>query len=303
MKNAGRIAVIGSSNTDMVVLTDKFPAPGETVMGKDFLMNAGGKGANQAVAAARLGATVAFIGKVGSDMFGQEAIRTLKNEGIDVTSVSTDSENASGIAQITIDGNGENCIVVVPGANNTLTENDIQNAAKLICDADIVLLQLEIPLATVVHAAKFACQKGKKVILNPAPATELPDDLFPNLYMVTPNETEIELLTGIRVTDQSTAKVAAEMMINKGVEVVIITMGTAGAYIHSANIQEHITAPKVQAVDTTAAGDCFNGALALALAESRDLTDAVQFANRAASIAVTRLGAQSSLPNKNELDD
>lgn len=303
MKIESKITVIGSSNTDMVVMTTHFPAPGETILGGEFLMNAGGKGANQAVAAARLGGRVFFAGKVGSDIFGENAIKNIKNEGIDASGISTDPEAASGVAQIIVDKKGENSIVVAPGANLKINRDDIDNAENQITQADILLIQLEIPVDTIIYAAKKAHKLGKKVILNPAPATELPDELFTYLYMITPNESETELLTGISVTDEPSAAEAAKVLKKRGVENIIITMGSKGAFIFTDEMQKIIPAYNVKAVDTTAAGDCFNGALAVAIAAGTDLEEAVRFANRAASIAVTRPGAQASMPFRNEVEN
>lgn len=302
MKKTSKIAVIGSSNTDMVVRTPHFPAPGETILGGEFLMNAGGKGANQAVAAARSGGEVFFIGKVGSDIFGKNSIKNIKKEGIDVSGISTDPEAASGVAQIIVDEKGENSIVVAPGANQKLSREDIDNAEDQIRQADILLMQLEIPVDTILYAANKAHRLGKKVILNPAPATQLPDDLFTSLYMITPNENETELLTNIKVTDESSAAEAAKSLKNRGVRNVIITMGSKGAYVYTDELKQMVPAFDVQAVDTTAAGDCFNGALAVELSRGMDMIESVQYANRAASIAVTRPGAQASLPNREEVE-
>lgn len=301
MKISHNIVVAGSSNTDMVILADHFPVPGETILGGKFLMNPGGKGANQAVAACRLGGSVAFISKVGQDVFGRQAIQNLKDEGIEVSGVAVDPENPSGVAQITVDKHAENCIVVAPGANMSLNEKDIDNSLHLIEGADILLMQLEIPLKTIVYAAKKAYEKGKKVILNPAPAALLPDELYPHLYAITPNQTEAEFLTGIKVSEEGTAREAAAFFIQKGVQLVIITMGAAGAFIYTPDIARMIPAPKVRAVDTTAAGDTFNGALAVALSQGKDLEEAVHFANSAAALAVTKMGAQSSIPALSEL--
>jgi ribokinase len=302
MVKKSSITVIGSSNTDMVVMTSHFPAPGETILGGEFLMNAGGKGANQAVAAARSGGKVFFVGKVGTDIFGENAIENIKKEGIDVSGISIDPDAASGVAQIIVDENGENSIVVAPGANLKLTRNDIDHAESQISQADILLMQLEIPVDTIVYAAQKAHKLGKKVILNPAPATELPDELFEYLYMITPNESETELLTGIKVTDQSSAAEAAKALKTRGVGNIIITMGSKGAFVFTDELEQVVPAFDVQAVDTTAAGDCFNGALAVGLGTGKDLIEAVRYANRAASIAVTRAGAQASLPYKKEVE-
>lgn len=297
-----KIVVAGSSNTDMVILADHFPLPGETILGGKFLMNPGGKGANQAVAAARLGGSVAFIAKVGQDVFGQQAIRHLKEEGIDVNGVTVDPEHPSGVAQITVDKHAENCIVVAPGANMFLNKADIDQSLHLIEAADILLMQLEVPIATIEYAAQKAFEKGKKVILNPAPAAFLSDELYACLYMITPNETETEFLTGIKVGDENSAREAAEFFINKGVRIVVITLGAAGAWLYSRDIARMIPAPQVKAVDTTAAGDTFSGALAVALANGTEqLEEAVRFACRAAALSVTRMGAQSSIPVLSEL--
>jgi ribokinase len=296
------IVVIGSSNTDMVIVTDHFPMPGETVLGGKFLMNPGGKGANQAVAAARLGGRVSFIAKVGRDVFGQQAINSMMNEGIDVSMVAVDPTNPSGVAQITVDSVAENCIVVAPGANMTLGKADIDNASLQIDSAGVVLLQLEIPIDTVVYAIHKAHRAGKRVILNPAPAAALPDDLFKSIHIITPNETETELLTGIRVKDEITAEEASAVLRAKGVDTVIVTMGEKGAYVSSGGKTLLVPAARVRAVDSTAAGDTFNGALAAALARGDEIFSAVKFANNAAAIAVTRMGAQSSIPTQRELD-
>ena len=298
---AKKILVVGSSNTDMVIKTNHFPAPGETILGGKFLMNAGGKGANQAVAAARLGGSVTFVGKIGDDIFGNQAVRQLKEEGINVDFVAVDAENPSGMALITVDQNGENSIVVASGANGTLIPADFDEAIAELDESEFVLMQLEIPIPTVEYIARIAALKQKKVILNPAPATALSNELLQNLFLITPNETEAELLTGIKVTDEQTALKAAIVLHEKGVEMVIITLGAAGAFLLSGEKSEIIKAPKVVAVDTTAAGDTFNGALAVALAEGKTIQEAIAFANRAAAISVTRIGAQASVPYRNEI--
>lgn len=296
-----KIVVIGSSNTDMVIVTKHFPSPGETILGGEFLMNPGGKGANQAVAAARLGGNVTFVSKVGKDIFGQQAIQNLKSEGIDVAPVAVDPDKPSGVAMITVDSKAENCIVVAPGANMTMNRHDIDNAEKQIKDAGIILMQLEIPIDTVIYVAAKAHAMGKKVILNPAPAAKLPDELLRSLYMITPNESETELLTGVRVEDEKSAGKAASIFHEKGVNTVIITLGSQGAFISTDNMKRMVPAPMVKAVDTTAAGDTFTGALAVSLSKGEDILKAVIFANTAAAKAVTRLGAQSSIPFLKEI--
>ncbi|GAB2602582.1 ribokinase [Spirosoma areae] len=296
-----QILVIGSSNTDMVVKADKLPAPGETVLGGTFLMNAGGKGANQAVAAARLGGQVTFVAKVGSDIFGQQAIDGFRQAGIDTTYVQTDADHPSGVALINVDANGENCITVAPGANANLQPSETKAALQLAAANTLVLLQLEIPLQTVEQVVRQAAQQGLRVILNPAPAQSLPTDLFPHLFLITPNETEAELLTGIRVMDLPTAQQAATRLHDMGVSNVVITLGPKGAYLLMGTQGQVIATPAVKAVDSTAAGDCFNGALAVALAEGQALPEAVAFACQAASISVTRMGAQASMPTRSEV--
>ncbi len=295
------IKVIGSSNTDMVIKSKKLPAPGETLLGGTFMMNPGGKGANQAVAAARLGGNVTFVTKIGNDIFGSEAAELFGKEKINTKYIVKDAVNPSGVALINVDENGENSIVVAQGSNGTLSAGDINDEVFGTDDSDIFLMQLEIPVETVAFAAKKASANGNRVILNPAPACLLPDDLFRNLYLITPNETEAYILTGIEVNDTASAEAAARNLLEKGVRNVVITMGASGAYMLSDNISLMIPGFPVKAVDTTAAGDVFNGALAAALSEGSDISDAVAFANRAASISVTRMGAQASAPYRYEI--
>lgn len=297
-----RIIVVGSSNTDMVVKSKKLPAPGETILGGTFFMNPGGKGANQAVAAARLDGQVTFIAKTGNDLFGEQAIHIFKNEGIDTRFIIRDKKYPSGIALITVDENGENCIVVAPGSNAALSAYDIEDAAYETDNSDVFLMQLEIPVSTVEFVAHKAAEKGSRVILNPAPARLLSDDLLELLYMITPNEVEAEILTGIKVNDAASAEVAAQKIYHKGVKNVIITMGAAGAYMLNSSFSGMIGVVPVKAVDTTAAGDVFNGAIAVAISEGLALKDAVRFANKAASVSVTRMGAQASAPYRKEIE-
>ena len=298
-----KIVVIGSTNTDMVIKTSHLPLPGETILGGEFLMNPGGKGANQAVAASRLGGDVAFISKTGNDIFGEQSVENLRREGVNTENIVVDPENPSGVALITVDSRAENCIVVAPGSNMTLKPDDIDKAIKQIEMADIVLLQLEIPIETVEYTAQIAFRNEKRVILNPAPAQKLSDSILKTIYILTPNETEAEILTGVKVTNTDTAKKAAQILLKKSVEIVIITMGGNGAFVHTNSLSELIPAPEVKAVDTTAAGDTFNGALAVAVSEGFNIREAVQFANKAASIAVTRLGAQASTPYRSEVGE
>lgn len=297
-----RIVVVGSSNTDMVIKMDHLPVPGETILGGKFLMNPGGKGANQAVAAAKLGGDVVFIAKVGNDVFGQEAVQGFRKAGIHTEFIATDPGQPSGVATIMVDGKGENSIAVASGANNSLSAADVDLAKEEIRAADILLMQLETPLQTVEHAAVIGKRENTTVILNPAPARELSDHLLGMLDVITPNETEAEGLTGIKVENMESAGMAAEALREKGVGTVIITLGSQGAYVRSDLFAGLVPSRKVEAVDTTAAGDTFNGALAVGLANGSGIEAAVGFANKAASISVTRLGAQSSAPKLEEVD-
>lgn len=300
--NKDRIVVIGSTNTDMVIKAHHLPTPGETILGGDFFMNPGGKGANQVVAVTRLGGNATFIAKIGKDIFGRQAIDILKKEGINTEYVFEDEEKPSGVALITVDEQAENCIVVAPGANATLDRKDIDRAICEIEKADWILMQLETPIDTVKYVAEIAARKNIKVILNPAPASSLPLDLLSRLYMITPNATEAGIIAGIEVTDIASAKNAARIIHQKGVNTVIITLGSVGALIYENERFEVVDSVKVLAVDTTAAGDTFNGALVVALSEGRSVLDAVRFATRAASISVTKLGAQSSIPFRIEIE-
>ncbi len=296
-----RIIVIGSSNTDMVVKSKKLPARGETILGGTFLMNPGGKGANQAVAAARLNGNVTFVTKTGNDLFGDQSKQLFDIEGINTRFIVKDLKNPSGIALITVDENGENCIVVAPGSNGTLSAFDIDDEVYGNDPSDVFLMQLEIPVSTVDYVAQKVAEKGNRVILNPAPARQLSNDLLSSLCVITPNEVEAELLTGIEVTDALSAEKAAERLFKKGIRNVVITMGASGAYLLNQEVSKLIPVVPVKAIDSTAAGDVFNGALAVALSEGKSLEEAVSFANKAASISVTRMGAQASAPYRNEL--
>lgn len=305
--DAKKIVVVGSTNMDMVVRTSHIPTHGETVLGGAFFMNPGGKGANQAVAVARLGpgpgGNVLFVSKIGNDIFGKQAMQGFAAEGIDTSCIICDPVLPSGVALITVDAAGENSIVVASGANGNLLPSDIEAALGEIGTAGVVLLQLEIPLATVEYVAGYATSCGVKVILNPAPAFVLPSELFSHIYVITPNETEASMLSGVEVLDLGTAKQAATRIRELGVPNVVITMGAAGALVLEGEVFVQVPVRKMQPVDTTAAGDVFNGALAVALAEGLGLPDAVRFACEAAAVSVTRLGAQSSIPYRSELKD
>jgi len=301
MPSHNSIIVVGSANTDMVIKANQFPLPGETILGGEFFMFPGGKGANQAVAASRLGGSVLLIAKLGDDIFGKQALQQFTHEGIRTEYVFSDPQRPSGVALITVDSKGENTIVVAQGSNATLSAADLDKAEKEFAHADIVLMQLEIPIDTVMHATRLASAHGRRVILNPAPAAVLPREMLSNLYMITPNKSEAEALTGIKIDNSSSLKLAAESLREMGVQQVVITLGAAGAFILDAEGERQIAAPKVIATDSTAAGDIFNGAIAVAISEGKSLNQAVTFANDAAALSVTRMGAQASAPFRSDL--
>jgi ribokinase len=294
------ILVVGSSNTDMIIKVERIPKPGETILGGEFASAAGGKGANQAVSAARAGGAVTFIARVDQDMFGDKAVAGFVADGINVDYIVRDRNTPSGVALIFVGQNGENSIAVASGSNARLAPVDLKKSP--FTDAGVVVLQLETPLKTVEAAAKLAIAAGARVILNPAPARSLQDSLLRRVYLLTPNESEAELLTGIEVADETTAAKAADALLARGVENVIITRGARGAFLAGKHGQGLVNAYKVKAVDTTAAGDVFNGTLAVALAEGKSLMDAARFASAAAAISVTRLGAQTSAPTRKEIE-
>ena len=296
------IVVIGSSNVDMVVKGERIPKPGETIIGGDFHKAAGGKGANQAVAAARAGGDVTFIASVGDDIFGREAINGYQKDGINTEHIKVDPDHPTGTALILVDAKGENSIAVASGANANLSESDLSNTHRVIENSDIILMQLETPVKTIEAAAEMARRSGIKVILNPAPAQKLSDNLLAQVSILTPNETETEILSGIEVTDENDARRAAKILMDKGVEIVMITMGKRGVFLYTQEESRMIPAFQVEAVDTTAAGDTFNGALAVAIAEGKSMDEAIRFANAAGAISVTRMGAQPSTPYREEIE-
>ena len=301
MKQRRKIVVLGSTNTDMVIAGARIPVPGETVSGGKFLMNPGGKGANQAVAVARLSArrgVCTFVAKVGDDLFGRETAARLKREGIAARLV-VDPAEPSGTALIMVDAKGQNVISVALGANGTLVPADTAPFAADVAQAAVLLLQLETPVETVLAAAKAARAGGATVILNPAPARKLPRALYAQLDWITPNETEAEILTGVRVTDVASARRARDWFQARGVGHVLVTLGAKGVYC--GDCDRIFPSRRVKAVDCVAAGDTFNGAFAVALAEGRDCADAIAFAQKAAAISVTRPGAQSSIPFRREI--
>jgi len=297
----GRVLVVGSINTDMVVRVPRLPAVGETVLGVDFRQVSGGKGGNQAVAAARAGAVVAMVGCVGGDQFGSKVVDELRENGVDVSQLHRLSDAVSGVALIAVDTDGQNCITVAPGANVGLTPEMVRQAEPLIAAAGVVLLQLEVPVEAVMEAATIAANYETPIILDPAPAGPLPDRLWSHLAVVTPNVVEAEALTGHRIRGEGDACAAADALIGRGVESVVVTLGASGLLVATRNDRTVLKGFPVEAVDTTAAGDAFAGALAARLAEGTDLIMAARFANAAAAVAVTRLGAQPSIPTRDEI--
>ena len=291
-----KVVVIGSSNTDMTIKGDRLPKPGETVLGGEFRMGPGGKGANQAVAAQRLGADVCFICKVGRDIFGDNAIAGYQKEGIDCSHILR-SDKASGTALILVDGNAENCIAVAPGANADLTPEDVDSVADVIRSADYLILQLEIPVESVLRAAKIAHEAGVYVILNPAPACHLPEELFGYISLITPNQTESALLSGV----EDNLDAAVERLMQLGVKDVVVTLGSKGSLVISEGAKTLVPSLKVKAVDTTAAGDTFCGALCVALSEGCSLVDAAGFATKASALTVQKMGAQDSIPFRSDI--
>lgn len=298
---AKKIVVVGSCNTDMVIKADRLPIPGETILGGTFLMNPGGKGANQAVAASRMGGNVTLISKTGNDVFGKQSVMLYTAENIKTDYIFSDPKHPSGVALITVDSHGENCIVVASGANAYLTPADIEKANVEITNSDLVLMQLEIPIETVEYVAEMSTKKGIKVILNPAPARALSNSLLKNVYIIIPNKSEAEILSGIKVTDFDSARQAADIISAKGVDIVVITLGSQGALIKEYQEYHFVEAFKVDAVDTTAAGDTFCGTVCVGLSEGKTILDSVKMAARAAALTVTRMGAQTSIPYRSEL--
>jgi ribokinase len=296
------ICVVGSTNIDLTFRTARLPRPGETLAGRGFQLGHGGKGSNQAVMAARLGARVTMVGKVGNDVFGEGALRNFREQGIDTTHVLTDPERPTGVASIVVDDAARNCIIVVPGANLGLTPQDVRAAAGAIRGARVLLCQLEVPLETVAEALSIARAAKVTTILNPAPAVPLPDELLRLADLCVPNESEIELLTGGQgaATVQGAAAAAWELL-KRGPRTVVVTLGERGALIADTGSAEHVPAPQVEAVDSSGAGDAFIGALGVFLAEGVPLAEAVKRANAVAALSVTRPGTQASFPTRAEL--
>ncbi|MHC4539457.1 MAG: ribokinase [Planctomycetota bacterium] len=301
-KDRPKIVVVGSSNMDLVVTSARIPAVGETILGEDFIVTPGGKGANQAVAAAKLGADVYFVAKLGRDVFAEQSLNNFRKEGVGTEYVLQTEEAPSGVALIMVDRSGDNVIVVAPGANRRLSPQDVEKARPVIVSSGAVVAQLEVPLETVESAARLANSAGVPFILDPAPAQKLSPELLRMVDVLTPNETEAAILTGTEVTSEDTAGAAARELSECGVKAVIVTMGAKGLLAATGERAEFVPAVKVDAVDTTAAGDAFTGALAAGLAQGKALSDAALFANYAAALSVTKMGAQSSMPTRQDVE-
>jgi len=301
-KDKPKIAVVGSSNMDLVVKSKRIPAVGETILGGDFIMVPGGKGANQAVAAAKLGAEVYFIAKLGNDIYAEQSLDNFKKEKVNTNHVIQTGEAPSGVALIMVDDDGNNSIVVAPGANQTLLPADVKKAESDIASCGAVVAQLEVPLETIEFAAKMANDLKVPFVLDPAPARELSPELLSMVDVLTPNETEAQILTGIEVTDEESARAAAANLLERDVKTVIITLGDKGYLLADSEETRYISGRKVDAVDSTAAGDAFTGSLAVGIAQSKAISDAALFANYVAALSVTKMGAQSSMPTLDEVE-
>lgn len=297
-----KLMVLGSVNADHVIQIPSFPGPGETLPGRNYQVISGGKGANQAVAAARMNASIGFIASVGDDAFGVETVKRFEREGINIQGVSVQVNCPTGVAMIQVADSGENSICLAPGANACLTANTLNHHLIQIAEADYLLMQLETPMDGIEKAACVAKQNGTRVVLNPAPAAPLSPELLANTDIITPNETEAEHLTGIVVSDNESAQKAANSLHQKGIPTVLITLGAKGVWLSVQGRGKLIAGYRVEAKDTTAAGDTFNGAFVTALIEGQSIDAAVKFANGAAALSVTRLGAQTSIPNREEVE-
>ena len=303
MRRSNQICVVGSANVDMTFCTPRLPAAGETLAAHSLHVGLGGKGANQAVAAARLGGKVAFVARVGNDAFGADAIKQYQTEGIDTSFVHRHAELPTGTAAIMVDDNAENSIVIVPGANAKLTADDVRESAKAIADADAVLCQLETPIESALEAFRIARSAGKLTVLTPAPAQELPAELLELCDICVPNQTELELLTGQRVNNIDDAALAASKVRAQGVQSVVVTLGSQGVLVVRDNETHHVPARNVDAVDTTGAGDAFTAAFAVSMAEGITINEAARRGIEVAAITVTRVGTQASFPRRDELSN
>lgn len=296
-----KITVIGSTNTEMVFNAAAIPAAGETILGSSFHMTPGGSGLHQAIAATRAGGAVAFIGRTGNDIFGEQVIKVLQQENIDITHLVTDSTISSGIASVVMNTAGDAAVTVTPGANNNLVYDDLIRARSVITEADIVLLQLDIPIKTVHFAADLARSANSRVILNPAPALPVSDELLRSISILTPDASQAEILTGIHITDERSAELAGRILLERGLDRVIITLRSKGAMVIDNGGAEHVPGFKLQVIDTSVANDVFNGVLALGLAEQKNFYEAVLFANAAAALSASRPGTLASIPYRQEI--
>ncbi len=296
------VVVFGSINIDLVAKTSVMPKDGQTVIGDEFFTNPGGKGANQAVASARMGAPTEMVGRVGNDIFADELLENLKTNSVGIDNIFIDKNTSSGTAIIIVDASGQNRIVVIPAANGRIDESDIDRLESALKSASILLLQLELPIEAVIEAAEIAKRKNVKVIFDPAPAQALPERFYPLIDIITPNQTEAELLTGIAVTNEQQASESAEELIKRGVSEVIIKMGSEGVFRTDGKEKLYLPAFKVKAIDTVAAGDAFNGCLAAMLNEGASIRQAIEWAQAAAALSVTRQGAQQSMPTRQEVE-
>lgn len=296
-----KIVVFGSINMDLTAYVPTFPTPGETLLGHSYITVPGGKGNNQAVAAARLGADVQFVGRVGDDLFGEEVLKIVNNENIDTSPVAIDKENGTGLAVINVDDKAENSIVVISGANMALDEEDVARAEGCLEGAKVLLLQLEVPLKADLQIAEIAQRMNVQVILDPAPAVPLPEKAYQVVNFITPNETETEILVGIKPSNTTEAAQAAKILHERGVENVIIKMGSKGVYYDSKDGSGFIEPYKVNSIDSVAAGDAFNAGLAVAISEGKPLAEAVRWGAAAGAIATTKKGALPAMPHRTEL--
>ncbi len=296
------IVVVGSSNMDIFCYTDHLPEPGETLIGDRYWMTLGGKGANQAVGARRLGAEVTLVGRVGDDLFGQRMLDNFSSHGMALDHIQVDREAGSGVALILVDKQAENSLVVVPGANMRIAPADVEAAARVLRAADVLLMQLEIPLETIQRAVDIAHEGDTLCVLNPAPARPLPDVILEKVHLLTPNQSEARVLTGIPADTLEDAEAAGQALLDKGVQTVIITLGAQGALIVRPGETTHVEGVSVDAVDTTGAGDAFTAGLAVALAEGKTLEQASRLANLAGALSATKPGAMPSLPTRDEVE-
>ena len=296
-----KVTVVGSFMYDLVATAPRRPKTGETLIGDSFGMFLGGKGANQAIAASRAGAIVSMVGRLGNDLFGDQFLEKFSEEGINTDFVIQDTENGTGVGMPLIDASGDNSIVIIPQANMALSVENIDQAESSIADSDVLVLQCEVPMEANQRAAEIANKTDTLVILNPAPACEIPDALLSLVDIITPNESETEILTGMPTETDNQAIEAAHLLLSKGIETVILTLGSRGSFLLTKKMEKLIPAYSVEVVDTTAAGDAFCGALAASLAHGINIEKSVKIANAAGALAVTKLGAEPSLPSREEI--